>query len=177
MKCSIDGCDKPVKARRLCTTHYARLLRHGDPLVTINTFQPKECSDPNCTRRAVTRGLCATCYARARYHSDLTVRSKALERARRQRQQQGYAPRLAPLPTAPLHELIESLVARIDADSPSDYGRTYWSLAKHFGISGKRLKMIMDSETLSVFMADNIACKFGKHPIEIWGDQWLEVAA
>lgn len=30
--CSIEGCRKPCKARGYCRGHYARLLRHGDPL-------------------------------------------------------------------------------------------------------------------------------------------------
>lgn len=29
-RCSIDGCEKPVRARDLCATHYSRLRRHGD---------------------------------------------------------------------------------------------------------------------------------------------------
>ncbi len=31
--CSVDGCDKPVQSRGLCSPHYRRLLRHGDPLL------------------------------------------------------------------------------------------------------------------------------------------------
>ena len=30
--CSIPGCGKPTKARGLCSAHYHRLQRHGDPL-------------------------------------------------------------------------------------------------------------------------------------------------
>lgn len=33
MICSIPDCDKPIEARELCTTHYRRLLKYGDPLV------------------------------------------------------------------------------------------------------------------------------------------------
>lgn len=34
MKCSIDGCDKPVKVKKsgMCWGHYLRLRRHGDPM-------------------------------------------------------------------------------------------------------------------------------------------------
>lgn len=30
--CSIDGCSSPVDARMLCSAHYKKLLRYGDPL-------------------------------------------------------------------------------------------------------------------------------------------------
>lgn len=30
--CSIDGCEKPAKARGWCVAHYTRWIRHGDPL-------------------------------------------------------------------------------------------------------------------------------------------------
>ena len=35
--CAIDGCGRPLEARGLCSRHYGRLLRHGDPLVLLNT--------------------------------------------------------------------------------------------------------------------------------------------
>lgn len=30
--CSIEGCDKPTKARGWCNAHWKRWIRHGDPL-------------------------------------------------------------------------------------------------------------------------------------------------
>lgn len=30
-KCTYEGCGRPFKARGLCSKHYQRLLRHGDP--------------------------------------------------------------------------------------------------------------------------------------------------
>ncbi len=32
VKCSIDGCDKPARARTWCIKHYRLWQRHGDPL-------------------------------------------------------------------------------------------------------------------------------------------------
>lgn len=29
--CSVNGCDKPANARTLCSSHYHRFMRHGDP--------------------------------------------------------------------------------------------------------------------------------------------------
>ena len=33
--CSIEGCDKPIKARGWCENHYYRWKRHGDPLICL----------------------------------------------------------------------------------------------------------------------------------------------
>jgi len=33
--CDVEGCDKKVKARGLCSTHHTRLMRHGDPNKTL----------------------------------------------------------------------------------------------------------------------------------------------
>lgn len=33
--CSVPGCNRPVRARGVCNTHYMRHLRHGDKLVTL----------------------------------------------------------------------------------------------------------------------------------------------
>jgi hypothetical protein len=30
--CSVDGCGKPARTKSLCSPHYRRLLRHGNPL-------------------------------------------------------------------------------------------------------------------------------------------------
>lgn len=30
--CSVEGCEKPKRTRGLCDAHYARFLRHGDPM-------------------------------------------------------------------------------------------------------------------------------------------------
>lgn len=34
-RCSIDACEAGVVARGLCNRHYLRLVKHGDPLVTV----------------------------------------------------------------------------------------------------------------------------------------------
>lgn len=31
MTCTVDGCDRTAKARKLCSSHYTRWRRHGDP--------------------------------------------------------------------------------------------------------------------------------------------------
>ncbi len=34
--CGVDGCDGRVRGKGLCPKHYARFVRHGDPLYTAN---------------------------------------------------------------------------------------------------------------------------------------------
>lgn len=40
MSCSVFGCAKEAKCRGYCSMHYARLLRHGDPLIAKQPFDP-----------------------------------------------------------------------------------------------------------------------------------------
>ena len=40
--CSIDGCEKPRKARGWCSAHWSRWHRHGDPLATLTYATPEE---------------------------------------------------------------------------------------------------------------------------------------
>lgn len=40
--CAVDGCDNTrIQARGLCTTHYKRWYKHGDPLVKVKKYAPK----------------------------------------------------------------------------------------------------------------------------------------
>lgn len=34
-QCSVNDCDRPVHAKGLCSTHYQRLWKHGDPLAGV----------------------------------------------------------------------------------------------------------------------------------------------
>jgi hypothetical protein len=40
--CDIDDCDRPCKAKGLCSTHYARLRRTGDPTTTRQPGRPRD---------------------------------------------------------------------------------------------------------------------------------------
>lgn len=35
--CTIEGCDRPLRARGWCITHWARWRRHGDPLKLVRS--------------------------------------------------------------------------------------------------------------------------------------------
>jgi hypothetical protein len=62
--CSTPGCDKPVKARGLCATDYARARRTGK--LPPKTAKPERCSvnDGDCYGPVEARGLCARHYHR-----------------------------------------------------------------------------------------------------------------
>ena len=64
--CRVDGCDKmtgrPGTALGLCSLHYNRQRRHGDPLIGARAPRSYggECCVPGCDKEARTRGCCRT---------------------------------------------------------------------------------------------------------------------
>ncbi len=68
MDCSIEGCDKPARAKGWCNMHYCRWRRHGD----THTVKPSggECSVGGCDLPTLSRGWCRIHYARWRRHGD-----------------------------------------------------------------------------------------------------------
>lgn len=71
--CSIEGCEKPSRARGWCPTHWKRWKKHGDPLVTAYN-QPKPlCSIEDCTGVAVGHGWCSLHWQRWRRNGDPLV--------------------------------------------------------------------------------------------------------
>lgn len=76
--CDIPDCSKPSRTRGLCSAHYSRLLRHGDPRVTLRESpRPgRGCSVAGCGNPHGSKGLCALHYARrARTGDPLGVRA------------------------------------------------------------------------------------------------------
>lgn len=74
-QCLADGCDRKIKARGMCGTHYHRWwrgspvgspIRHGKP-----TGVP--CEVEACEGLAVGRGMCSKHYARVYRHGDPDV--------------------------------------------------------------------------------------------------------
>lgn len=70
--CEIAGCDKYVRAKRLCHMHYMRTKRHGDPHAGgrkpafAGKLRPKTCVVPLCGMPHQSLGYCATHYQRHR---------------------------------------------------------------------------------------------------------------
>lgn len=72
--CSIPGCEGTRLARALCSTHYQRLRKHGDPLAGARTRNT--CSIAGCDGPCVGRGWCEKHYNRWKRHGDPLVTSR-----------------------------------------------------------------------------------------------------
>ena len=70
--CSIDGCEKPRKARGWCDAHWCRWRRHGDQLaggpLTRSAPNTGPCSIDDCDKPSKARGWCGMHYERWREH-------------------------------------------------------------------------------------------------------------
>ncbi len=67
--CSVAGCNRPTIARGLCTKHYQRWQRHGDPLKT-RAYEGAHCKIEGCAKPAKALGLCRAHYWRFKTHGD-----------------------------------------------------------------------------------------------------------
>lgn len=81
MTCNVDSCDKRVKARGMCNTHYERWRQHGDPLLGARRV-PQPCSVSDCDNMAAGRSLCKKHWYRWKVHGDpsITLREYGVKR-------------------------------------------------------------------------------------------------
>lgn len=58
--CEIKGCDKPIKSRQLCDTHYSRRMRNGhfELRVKRSNIQAEHCVAIGCNKEIKSHGLC-----------------------------------------------------------------------------------------------------------------------
>jgi hypothetical protein len=73
--CSVNGCERPIDARGLCSPHYYRMRRHGDPTAG-GTFRSKlgsVCSVSDCEKTPVASGLCKGHWFRRYRYGDPTA--------------------------------------------------------------------------------------------------------
>ena len=67
--CSVEECTDPVKARRLCGKHYARMQRTGSlALSERKPMTAEPCSVTGCRKAAQNRGLCGMHAHRLKRH-------------------------------------------------------------------------------------------------------------
>lgn len=67
MICSVEDCNKPVKARKLCCKHYKRWSTHGDVNKVLCDKNPNSvCSILGCGKPTVSKGFCNMHYMRSR---------------------------------------------------------------------------------------------------------------
>lgn len=59
--CSVENCELPIqnRKRRLCNTHYLRLLRHGNVHHRVIPQKEMPCTVDDCQLKRVNRGLCS----------------------------------------------------------------------------------------------------------------------
>lgn len=95
-KCKIDGCSYPKLAQGLCSMHYARWTKHGDPLAGGAFRKPAasqvraRCKVEGCDQTSVTRGMCPGHYQRYRRGLDVDVLLGKRNIGKPQRMDLGY---------------------------------------------------------------------------------------
>lgn len=70
--CLVDGCDRPISARKMCIAHYARWRKSGDPgspEIKIVKYQGP-CEVTGCDSRAIARRYCSMHYQRWHKYGD-----------------------------------------------------------------------------------------------------------
>ena len=72
--CSVDGCERPVKARGWCAMHHQRWLKHGDPETRVKRGRPEKhargCKVDGCEGKHAGKGYCKRHYNRWLRHGD-----------------------------------------------------------------------------------------------------------
>lgn len=66
--CKIDGCDNKILAKELCSPHYQKAWKYGDPTIVkqIQIRDGRICEVEGCNNKHLAHGLCSTHYTRFR---------------------------------------------------------------------------------------------------------------
>ena len=78
--CTMDGCDRPHKARGYCQTHYMQLKRGAPvtPQIKVRIRdKPPECVEDGCNEPVKAKGYCRTHYQRLLRHGHVKNRDRA----------------------------------------------------------------------------------------------------
>lgn len=60
--CSVDGCERPIKARGFCNAHYQRSIKGGKMTAPIRDKQSATCRSTECNLPSFATSLCRTHY-------------------------------------------------------------------------------------------------------------------
>lgn len=77
--CTLEGCDRPHKARGYCQTHYMQFKRGITPVGPIRTrvsAKPDECAEDGCSEPVKAKGLCKMHYQRLLRHGHTMYRDR-----------------------------------------------------------------------------------------------------
>lgn len=77
--CTMDGCDRPHKARGYCQTHYMQFKRGIMPVGPIKVRirdKPPECVEDGCHEPVKAKGYCRTHYQRLLRHGHTMYRDR-----------------------------------------------------------------------------------------------------
>lgn len=75
--CYVTVCNKQARCFGLCESHHKRLLKYGDPEMTVRTV-PTICCIRECDRDHFVRGMCQMHYIRMKNERDLGIRPQRI---------------------------------------------------------------------------------------------------
>lgn len=71
--CKIENCKKLKKSKGMCSMHYNRVARHGNPNTTLYCTTNTTCIMENCSRVAESHNLCSMHAKRKNKHGDPSI--------------------------------------------------------------------------------------------------------
>lgn len=138
--CDVEGCSKPVDRREMCTTHYTRWKKHGDPSVLLRIWTPqpsKSCGKLGCSLAAHAKGLCRRHWAAVNHLENRAERNARMREHYRANREEYYAKthrrrQRVEVNMDALDRALSADYRRAIADDPCFYCRTEATSVDHF---------------------------------------------
>lgn len=80
-KCKIEGCESSVHGHGMCSKHYQRWKKNGDPLYQRVFEKDKECSVDGCVSRVCAKKMCNRHYKKWKTYGDPLYKKKTAKEA------------------------------------------------------------------------------------------------